>query len=175
KGKKHPRIVYLTPQARKITTGLCEKFPKGPLFRNHTGKPLIQQTISSAFRRLRIKVGMNAIERSGTTLKACLEQDMKECTGDCRPLDELSATQRRMLEQQTAIRRSPDYCLYALRHSFATNALRAGLDGLTVAILLGHRDVSMLARVYQHLSHEPEHLLRQVQRTLPIETASEAA
>ncbi|MFN8707329.1 MAG: tyrosine-type recombinase/integrase, partial [Planctomyces sp.] len=56
------------------------------------------------------------------------------------------------------------YCLYSLRHSFATIALQSGLDGLTVAILLGHRDPSMLAKVYQHLSHNPDHLLRQVRK-----------
>jgi integrase len=59
---------------------------------------------------------------------------------------------------------SVKYCLYNFRHSFATRLLEAGVDGLTVAILLGHADVSMLGRVYQHLSHNPERLLQQVRR-----------
>jgi integrase len=58
----------------------------------------------------------------------------------------------------------PCYSLYSLRHSWATRALQSGLDGLTVAILMGHSDPSTLARVYQHLSHEPEHLLKQARR-----------
>jgi len=56
------------------------------------------------------------------------------------------------------------FCLYNFRHTFATRLLKAGVDALTVAILLGHADVSMLGKVYQHLSHSPEHLLQQVRR-----------
>lgn len=58
----------------------------------------------------------------------------------------------------------PRYSLYALRHSWATRALQSGLDGLTVAILMGHADPSTLAKVYQHLSHNPEHLLAQARK-----------
>ena len=56
---------------------------------------------------------------------------------------------------------APRYSLYALRHVWAMRALESGLDVLTVAILMGHSDPSTLARVYQHLSHSPEHLLAQ--------------
>jgi len=52
----------------------------------------------------------------------------------------------------------------SLDQHWATNALKRGLDSLTVAILMGHQDPSMLAKVYQHLSHNPEHLLDQARR-----------
>ncbi|MCA9055806.1 MAG: tyrosine-type recombinase/integrase [Planctomycetaceae bacterium] len=58
------------------------------------------------------------------------------------------------------------YSLYALRHSWATHAMERGIDPLTVAILMGHKDPSMLARVYQHLSHNPQHLLEQAKRAV---------
>lgn len=51
------------------------------------------------------------------------------------------------------------YCLYHFRHSFATRKMQEGLDPLTVAELLGHSDPSMLATVYQHLAHDPGHML----------------
>lgn len=34
-------------------------------------------------------------------------------------------------------------------------------DPLTVALLMGHKDPSNLARVYQHLSHSPDHMREQ--------------
>lgn len=40
---------------------------------------------------------------------------------------------------------------YALRHTFATDALEKGLDVLTVAKLMGHSNTEMLAKVYAHL------------------------
>lgn len=47
---------------------------------------------------------------------------------------------------------------YALRHGFATRKLVEGHDHLTIAELLGHSDGTMLAKVYQHLSQNDEHL-----------------
>lgn len=38
-----------------------------------------------------------------------------------------------------------------LRHTFATNALEAGVPAAYVSILLGHADLSMLSQVYGHL------------------------
>lgn len=55
-------------------------------------------------------------------------------------------------------------CLYLFRHAFATRLLEAGVDSLTVAILLGHVNPAMLSTTYQHLSHNPKHLLDQLRR-----------
>lgn len=55
-------------------------------------------------------------------------------------------------------------CLYVFRHSFATRMLQAGVDALTVAILLGHANPAMLSLTYQHLSHNPQHLLKQIRQ-----------
>jgi integrase len=77
---------------------------------------------------------------------------------------ELLCESRRKLTQRKAREFAPRYSLYALRHSWATNALLRGVDSLTVAILMGHRDPSTLARVYQHLSHRPDHLLAEARR-----------
>lgn len=56
------------------------------------------------------------------------------------------------------------YCLYVFRHSFATRLLESGVDALTVSILMGHSDTTMLGKVYQHLSHNPAHLREQLKR-----------
>lgn len=115
KGKKHPRVIYLTDKALQITRRLLLKHPEGKLFRNVDGNPWNKSAINSRFLRLKKKLGKK-------------------------------------------------YCLYLFRHSYATRLLEANVDCLTVSILLGHRDTSMLARVYSHLGLNPQHLLQQAKR-----------
>lgn len=51
------------------------------------------------------------------------------------------------------------FCQYHWRHSFATRKLKAGVSPIVVAELLGHADVSTLAKVYQHVAQDPAHML----------------
>lgn len=60
--------------------------------------------------------------------------------------------------QRKAKRLGRKLCLYHFRHSFATRMLLSGVDAMVVAHWLGHRDTSMLGRVYGHLSQRPEFL-----------------
>lgn len=62
--------------------------------------------------------------------------------------------------------------LYDFRHAFSTRMLKAGIDPLTVAIMLGHADPATLTRVYQHLSFSPEYFLSQLRG---VSNASDAA
>src|SRR5262249_41867048 len=48
---------------------------------------------------------------------------------------------------------------YTLRHTFATEALTSGEDSVTTGILMGHKDTTMVAKVYSHLTKKP-HFLR---------------
>lgn len=56
------------------------------------------------------------------------------------------------------------YHLGALRKSFATEALKNGVDAVTVAHLMGHRDTSMIARFYGHVHQDPEHMARSARK-----------
>lgn len=49
-------------------------------------------------------------------------------------------------------------CPYAIRHSFATEAIVRGVDLISIANLMGHKDLKMLNRVYQHLAKRSDHL-----------------
>jgi integrase len=95
KGKKIPRVVYLTPKALEISKRLILKHPSGPIFRNMDGKPWNPYATNCRFQTVRRKTGVK-------------------------------------------------YSLYALRHSFATNALIKGVDCITVATLLGHAEAAVV-------------------------------
>jgi integrase len=49
-------------------------------------------------------------------------------------------------------------CPYAIRHTFATDAIIRGVDLQTIATLMGHVDLKMLSRIYQHLNRRSDHL-----------------
>ena len=49
-------------------------------------------------------------------------------------------------------------CPYAVRHTFATDAIIRGVDLQTIATLMGHVDLKMLSRIYQHLRRRSDHL-----------------
>ncbi len=57
------------------------------------------------------------------------------------------------------------YCQYMWRHSFATRKLKAGVSPIVVAELLGHADVSTLAKIYQHVAQDGDHLLAALNST----------
>jgi len=58
KGKKRPRIVYLTETALDITKRRMLKWPAGPIFRNTKGKPWNAYSVNCRFQRLKKKLGI---------------------------------------------------------------------------------------------------------------------
>jgi integrase/recombinase XerC len=60
------------------------------------------------------------------------------------------------------------FALADFRHGFGTRMLAAGNDALTVAALMGHRDPSMLARVYSHVHADASHLRDALSRGKPL-------
>ncbi len=62
---------------------------------------------------------------------------------------------------------------YGARHSWATQALtEGGVDPISVAHLMGHRDPTMVSRVYSHLSRNPEFLRQQAKKAVQARTAT---
>ncbi len=172
KMKRNARVIYLGDQAFAITKQLMQQFPEGPIFRNSRGRPWTTCAVNCAFRRIRLRLGMEKLIQQGGVDPSEVDAFKKSlkptrvCKGKVikKSDTELRSEARRKLRYKRAVALAPKYSLYALRHSFATNALERGLDALTVAVLMGHKDPSMLARVYQHLSHNPERLLEQARK-----------
>jgi integrase len=49
-------------------------------------------------------------------------------------------------------------CPYAIRHTFATDAIIRGVDIVTIASLMGHKNLTMLHRIYQHVKRRSDHM-----------------
>jgi len=74
-------------------------------------------------------------------------------TGDYEPLTENGAEQAiRQLAAAAGIRRRVYPHLF--RHSYATNALRKGMNVLNLQQILGHASLTMISQVYAHLSDD---------------------
>jgi len=173
KGKRISRVVYLTDEALAITKRLMLVHPEGPIFRNSNGRPWTTDAVNCGFLAVQVRMGKEEMKRRGVEIST---EDIKEFILTLAPTKkrkgetvektkaELRAEAKKKLSYKKAAELAPRYSLYAIRHSWATNALQKGLDALTVAILMGHQDPSTLAKVYQHLSLNPQHLLGQAKR-----------
>jgi integrase len=128
KGKKHVRVIYLTPRLQKLVKGLCKLNPEGPIFTNRDGRPWTPNSVRCRFLR--------RLKKNGKKYHAGLSVKMK----------------------------MPGLCATTLRHSFCTNALIRGVDVLTVAKLMGHKDATMVMRVYNHLAQNHSYLLEAAQK-----------
>lgn len=167
KGKRNPRIVYLTPEALKVTRQLCKRYPQGKIFRNTKGKPWTVTAVNSAFKRLQTRMGKAAMKQKGIDLPDAIKEEMrKDPSYAAKTIKQLTPGERRKLTIRACAQHAPKYCLYALRHAWATRALESEVDSLTVATLMGHSDPSMLARVYSHIANNPEHMSNQMKRAL---------
>jgi integrase len=168
-----PRIVYLTETAVEITRRLMLQNPSGKLFRNSNGRPWTTDAVNCAFVRLQIRMGGQVMKKRRVALDDGKVREFAATLKRERMVGgriveksekEMLQESRRKLRYRAACEHAEKYSLYTLRHSWATHALERGLDALTVAVLMGHKDPSTLARVYQHLAHSPQYLLEQARK-----------
>lgn len=173
KVKSGPRVVYLSQSACEISERLMTVYAEGPLFRNSRGSPWTKDSVGCSFDRLQVRMGLARMQAVGkdVTIDAVnkLIPALKQYrtvagVNDPKSAADLRAEAKRKLRQRMSRQFAKRHSLYSLRHSFATNALQRGLDSLTVAVLMGHKDPSQLARTYQHLSLNPGHLLAEARR-----------
>jgi integrase len=58
---------------------------------------------------------------------------------------------------------------YAIRHTFITDMLVAGIDPVKLAEIVGHKDLKMIHSVYQHLQLKRDHLRDELDKALATE------
>jgi integrase len=171
KGELWPRVVYLTSRALEITQRLMHLYPAGKLLRNDHGNAWDPFAVNCAFCRLQMRMGLKRMKELGISVESVQRFD-RRLYGDPLELKKARADQRQRLKERTkrvaklACEHAPKYCLYNLRHSWLDRALKSGMDALTAAILMGHRDPSTVAKVYQHVSQSPAYLQEAVKRIM---------
>lgn len=159
KGKKHRRAVYLTDTALEITRRRMQQWPEGPIFRNTDGLPWTPFALNCRFKRLRLSLGRQQIEAAGLQPPKLRRLTKAQRSDPAVRADHQRAViERRQQIASMAKRHCPKCSLYTFRHSWATRALERGVDAVTVSVLLGHRDTTMLSRVYSHLMQRRDHL-----------------
>lgn len=162
KMERAPRVVYLTAATLEIVRRRCVT-ATGKVFRNSNGRPWTTDAVKYAFEQIQIRMGKEAMRERGLTIP---EEEVVELTAHLKQRwmeqDRPAKTDRQYREMarfrlwnKHAVRYAPKYCLTVIRHSWCHRALKRGLDALTVSQLMGHADVTMVAKVYSHLSHAP--------------------
>ena len=174
KGKKHHRVIYLTDRAREIVARLCKEAPNGPLLRNSEGNAWTKDAINCAFCRLQLALGRRAMRELGIEPKAP-PSFRKEVIATER-LEEAkekhrAATRKSQKDTETLAREhGTKYHLGAFRKGYATEALKNGVDTVTLAHLLGHSDASMVSRVYAKVQQAPRFMAEAARRAKGLKT-----
>lgn len=181
KGRKRWRFIYLTPRAEEIVRALAAVHRTGVVFRNADGKPWDAQNFNNRFCRLQHRLGREELKRRGFALDparvsefAATLRPEKTVAGRTVPKSaaELLREARKKLTAAAAKNLGTKYALTAIRHSYATRLLEAGVDHITVAALMGHVDGTMLARVYSHVGERSDFLREQLMRGSPPPAAA---
>jgi integrase len=167
KMQRIPRIIYLTEPAEEIVRRLVLRHPSGPIFRNNDGRPWTTEAVNCAFIALQIRAGLKGMKDEGRQLseediqrKIATLKPARQCGGRAgkKTPAELREEAIKKLRYAAARERAPKHCLTEFRHSFCHRLLKSGVDALTVSVLMGHADQSMIAKVYAQLSHAPDYL-----------------
>lgn len=169
KGKKSHRVIYLTGRAGEIAARLVREWTSGALLRNSEGNAWTKDAINCAFCRLQLALGRRAMEELGVEAK--IPGRFKAADGisgeqleRARAKHTASVKKARKEEESLARQHGMKYHLGAFRKGYATEALKNGVDTVTVAHLLGHADASMVSRVYAKVQQDPTFMAEAARR-----------
>lgn len=153
----------------EITKRLMAGHPSGPLFRNSNGKPWYRWSIDCAFGRLRLALGKRVMKERGLKLRPPRFRKSKLAPAEiasARADQEAKLAERRKQVVRLALEHVPAYKLGSFRHTLGDRALKRGVDPNTVASLMGHRNLAVLANTYSHLSQDASYLREAAMRVV---------
>jgi len=159
KGKKVQRVVFLSDRALEITRRLVFKHPAGPLLLNTDGNPWCVSSVKCRSQQLCRRIGQRRLKERGLLpprirrLAVSERKNPKRCREH-----ERAVLERRARIRGLAREHGTRLNLYAFRHSLITESLVKGPDAVTVSVLAGHRDTTMISRHYAHLTQKHEHM-----------------
>lgn len=165
KGRRWQRVVYHNDRALEIVRRRVQRFPEGPVMRNADGRPWNMSSTNNLFQRVRVNLGRGRLQQLGLVppkvprLKAAERSDRR-----LRAEHERKVLERRRQVNRLAWQHGTKYSIYAMRHAFCTEALENGLDAVTVSVLMGHRDTTMISRVYSHVDQRNQHMRQAANR-----------
>lgn len=178
KGKKHHRVIYLTDRSREIISRLVRESPTGALLRNSEGNAWTKDAINCAFCRLQLALGRRAMKEMGIEMEVPgrfkATGVAPESLDRARAKHAASVKKARKVEEALAREHGTKYHLGAFRKGYATEALKNGVDTVTVAHLLGHSDASMVSRVYAKVQQDPRFMAEAARRAKGVRAESPA-
>lgn len=128
KGKKHRRTITLSNSAWALVERRLIKAGGGLLFTNKNGNPWTAFSLNCGCRRLAKRIAENL----GKTVAKSGEP--------------------------TGPNEFPYLFPYLFRHQWATDSLKAEIDSETVSKMMGHKDGTMVSRVYSHIAGQGQYL-----------------
>lgn len=162
KGKKRSRVVYLTDEALAILRPAMAAHPTGPVFRTARGTAWTRYSVKNAFIRLRRRLGRAAMAAAGEPWprlpRFSPARHAPEALPAARKAHERATAALNKERRRLALARGPELHLGAFRKGYCTEALKNGLDTVTVAGLLGHANAVMVSRVYAKVQQDPAYM-----------------
>lgn len=159
KMERAPRIIYLNDAAKDI---IVRRMCNGHIFTNTSGKPWTTDAVNCAFLAVQARMGKGVATPSDKDIKAFANTLASTHVVKGKTIKKSERARyieaRRKLKSKLARKNASKACLTNFRHTWCHNALKSGLDVLTVSQLMGHVDTSMVAEVYSHLNHAKDYL-----------------
>src|SRR5262249_24926431 len=150
--RKVQRVVYLNDEALAVVRRLVPLRPSGPVLLNSDGIPWNMSSTNCLFQRVRVNLGRKRIAALGLVPPKIKRLTAPErADKEKRKEHEAKVLERRKRVNTLAWEHGTKFSVYVLRHAWVTEALVNGLDAVTVSVLAGHRDTTMISRHYAHV------------------------